>query len=57
MAFFRLQPVKRQHQCLDIPVVLSQPLRILLPGCQHRLVQTNVVLDSIGGQRDLVGVF
>ncbi len=56
MAFFRLQAVDRQHQRRDIPVGFSQPLRVLLPSCQHRLVQAHVARDGIVGQPDVVRV-
>ena len=56
MALFWLQSIDRQHERLDIPVGLSEPCRVLLPGRQHRLVQANVVHDGIVGQLDLVRV-
>jgi hypothetical protein len=56
MAFFRLQSVDGQHQRFDLLVGLSQPLRILLPGRQHRLVQANVSRDGIVRYPDLVGI-
>ena len=56
MALFWLQSIDRQHERLDIPVDLSEPCRVLLPGRQHRLVQANVVHDGIIGQLDLVRV-
>jgi hypothetical protein len=56
MAFFRLQAVDRQHQRRDIPVGLSQLCRVLLPGCQPRLILANIVLDRIVGQLALVRV-
>jgi hypothetical protein len=56
MAFFRLQAVDRQHQRRDIPVVLSQPLWILLPGRQHGLVAAKIGCESIVGQPDMIGV-
>src|SRR6266446_1483348 len=56
MPFFRLQPVDRQYQRLDIPVSLGQPIWGLLTGGQHRLVQAHRVFDGIVGQPDLVRV-
>jgi hypothetical protein len=56
MALFRLQSIDRQHQRRDIPVDLSEPCRVLLPGRQYRLVQANIVRDGIVGQPDLVRV-
>ena len=52
MAFFRLQAVDRQHQRRDIPVGDAQPLRVLLPSGQHRLVPAEVPLDGIVRQLD-----
>jgi hypothetical protein len=56
MAFFRLQAVDRQHQRCNIPVVVRQPLWILLPGRQHGLVAVKIGRDSIIGQPDSIGV-
>jgi hypothetical protein len=51
-----LQPVDRQHQPRDIPVVVRQPFRVLLPCRQHRLVQAHIVRNGIVGPCDLVAI-
>ena len=56
MAFFRLEPVDRQHQRLDIPVDLCEPFRGLLSGLQDRLVQAYIGLDGIVRQLNVVRV-
>ena len=56
MPFCRLEAVDRPHQRRAIPVALPELGRVLLPGCQPRLILANIMLDGIIGQPDLVGV-
>jgi hypothetical protein len=56
MAFFRVQPVDRQPQPCDSPLVVRQPFRGLLPCRQHRLGQAHIGRDGLVGQWDLVAL-